>query len=74
MEETTAQQGIGPQFAQWTLLTDAYARKLTALQQGEPGARADAARLAREIQALMAPPGAVLMAPPRPSAMQAVVR
>ncbi|MDI3380059.1 hypothetical protein ACFPPF_11580 [Xenophilus aerolatus] len=66
MQETSVQV-IGPRFAQWAELTDAYARKLTALQQGEPGAGADAARLAREIQALMAPPGDVLMAPPRPS-------
>lgn len=71
MEDTGA-QGIGPQFAQWARLTDAYARKLTALQQGEPGASADAARMAREIQALMAPPGSVLMAPPRPAMADAV--
>ena len=73
MEETSA-QGIGPQFAQWAELTDAYARKLTALQQGEPGASADAARLAREIQALMAPPGTVMMAPPRPAPVVMLAR
>ncbi|PZQ66158.1 MAG: hypothetical protein DI563_24340 [Variovorax paradoxus] len=66
MQETST-PGIGPRFAQWAELTDAYARKLTALQQGEPGAGVEAARLAREIQALMAPPGTVPTAPPRPS-------
>ena len=65
--QTTSTPAFGPRFAQWAELTDAYARKLTALQQGEPGAGADAARLAREIQALMAPSGAVPTAPPRPS-------
>ncbi|MFT4267942.1 MAG: hypothetical protein QM586_12095 [Xenophilus sp.] len=43
-------------FAQWAELTDAYARQLTAMQLGVAGARAEAARLAREIQRLAGGP------------------
>lgn len=68
--ETTATTGVGPEFTRWAELTDAYAKELTAMQQGEPGARAKAASLACEIQRLMMPDVA-LMAPPRPRASAA---
>lgn len=71
--EETAVLGIGPGFARWAELTDAYARKLTAMQLGEPGARAEAARLAREIQEMVEPVG-VMMAPPRPPLSHSAVR
>ena len=44
-----------PTFEQWTALTDAYAKQLSALQMGDPQARAEAIRLAREVQRIGMP-------------------
>ena len=46
---------MGQDFVRWAELTDAYALQLAAMERGEPSARANAARLARQLSSILAP-------------------